>query len=97
MIIVAMKVYILVDTEGEACVVGHGPGGAKTGPWQFEYVRRRATAEATAAVEGAREGGATDIVVHDAGFLRGHSTAAVASAVARRTRRDHPQGTRDPV
>lgn len=73
MIIVAMKVYILVDTEGEACVVGHGPGGAKTGSWQFEYVRRRATAEATAAVEGAREGGATDIVVHDAGFLRGHS------------------------
>lgn len=72
-----MKIYILVDTEGEACVVGHGPGGAETGPWQFEYVRERATAEAAAAVAGAREGGATEIVVHDCGFLRNHAPAGL--------------------
>ncbi|MAE67081.1 MAG: hypothetical protein CMJ18_22705 [Phycisphaeraceae bacterium] len=72
-----MRVYIAVDTEGEACVVGHGAGGAETGPWQFEFVRRQATAEAAAAVEGARRGGATDVLVHDVGFLRDHAPAGL--------------------
>lgn len=68
-----MKVYIGVDSEGEACVVGEPGQGGETGPWQFEYCRRRATEEATAAVEGARKAGATDIVVHDQGFMRGYA------------------------
>lgn len=65
-----MKVYIGVDSEGEACIVGHPRGDGGTGPWQFDDVRRRATEEAAAAVLGARDAGATDIVVHDLGFLR---------------------------
>jgi D-amino peptidase len=66
-----VKVYIAVDSEGSACVVREkGPDGVY-GTWQAEYVRVRATREAAAAVEGARAGGADDIVVHDVGFVRG--------------------------
>ncbi len=68
-----MKVYIGVDSEGEACVVGQPGVAGETGPWQFEYCRRRATEEASAAVEGARKAGATEIVVHDQGFMRGYA------------------------
>ena len=68
-----MKVYIAMDSEGSACVVGDARPDGRTGPWQFEYARRRITEEAAAAVEGARQAGATDIVVHDVGFMRGHA------------------------
>ena len=67
------KVYIAVDSEGAACVVGEPAGDGRIGAWQLDYVRQRATEEATAAVLGARETGATDILVHDVGFLRGYS------------------------
>ncbi len=71
-----MKVYIDTDTEGSACVVGEpSADGRQIGPFQFEYVRRRLPEEVTAAVEGARSAGATDIVVHDCGYLRGFAPA----------------------
>jgi D-amino peptidase len=59
----ALKVYISVDMEGIAGVVT----GDQLGPTGFEYERARQfmTAEALAAIAGAREAGATDIVVSD--------------------------------
>ncbi len=68
-----MKVYIAVDSEGSACIVREKDPETVYGTWQAEYIRKQATAEAAAAVEGAREAGATDILVHDVGFIRGHS------------------------
>jgi D-amino peptidase len=58
------KVFISVDMEGLAGVVTP----EQLGPAGFEYQRFREfmTLEALAAVEGAREAGATDIVVADA-------------------------------
>ena len=68
-----MKVHIVVDSEGQACITRErGPEGVY-GTFQGEYNRRRATEEAAAAVAGARQSGATDILVHDAGFIRGHT------------------------
>ena len=66
-----MKVYILVDSEGEACVTREPSRGTVYGTFQADYNRRRATAEASAAIEGARQAGATEILLHDAGFIRG--------------------------
>jgi D-amino peptidase len=59
-----LKVLISVDLEGIAGVVT----GDQTGPEGFEYERFREfmTAEAIAAVEGARAAGATEILVADA-------------------------------
>jgi D-amino peptidase len=59
-----LKVLISVDMEGITGVVT----GEQLGPSGFEYARFREfmTAEALAAVEGAREAGATEIVVVDA-------------------------------
>ena len=58
-----LKVYISVDMEGVAGAVT----GEQLGPSGFEYQRFREfmTAEALAAVEAAREAGATEIVVSD--------------------------------
>ena len=69
-----MKIYIAVDSEGQACVVRdqRGPNGTY-GTWQADLIRRQATREAAAAVEGAREAGATAILVHDCGFIRNAS------------------------
>lgn len=57
------KVLIAVDMEGIAGVVT----GEQLGPSGFEYARFRqfTTNEALAAIEGAREAGATEIVVAD--------------------------------
>ena len=66
-----MKLYIAVDTEGEACITRESSDTAAYGTFQAEYLRTVATHEAAAAVEGAREAGADDIVVHDSGFIRG--------------------------
>lgn len=68
-----MKVYIAVDTEGEACITREAHPETVYGTWQADYIRQRATAEATAAVEGARQAGAEEILVHDCGFIRGAS------------------------
>jgi D-amino peptidase len=58
-----LKVYISVDMEGIAGVVT----GDQLGPTGFEYARFREfmTAEALAAVQAAKEAGATEIVVSD--------------------------------
>jgi D-amino peptidase len=63
-----MKVYISVDMEGIACVthVDH----VKLEGRAYEAARKWATAEANAAIEGAFEGGADEIVISD-----GHGTA----------------------
>ncbi len=59
-----LKVLISVDMEGIAGVVS----AAQLGPGSFEYerFRRFMTSEAVAAVEGAKQGGATEVVVADA-------------------------------
>jgi D-amino peptidase len=58
-----LKVYISVDMEGIAGVVSSDP----LGPTGFEYERARRfmTDEANAAIRGAREAGATEIVISD--------------------------------
>jgi D-amino peptidase len=58
-----LKVYISVDMEGITGVVSD----QQLGPTGFEYQRFREfmTAEALAAIQGAREAGATEIVVSD--------------------------------
>jgi D-amino peptidase len=58
-----LKVYISADMEGVAGVVSPD----QLGPTGFEYARFREfmTAEVVAAVEGAREAGATEILVSD--------------------------------
>jgi D-amino peptidase len=58
-----LKVYISVDMEGIAGVVT----GDQLGPTGFEYERFRGfmTAEALAAIEGAKAAGATEFVVSD--------------------------------
>lgn len=68
-----MKVYIAVDSEGQACVTRDSGQDGGYGTFQAEYNRRRATEETAAAVAGARDGGAGDILVHDCGFVRGHT------------------------
>jgi D-amino peptidase len=59
----ALKVYISADMEGIAGVVSP----EQLGPTGFEYPRFREfmTAEVLAAIEGAREAGATEILVSD--------------------------------
>jgi D-amino peptidase len=59
-----LKVLISVDMEGIAGVVS----GSQLGPGAFEYerFRRFMTLEALAAVEGAKQSGATEVVVTDA-------------------------------
>ncbi len=58
-----LKVYISADMEGVAGVVS----GDQLGPGAFEYERFRGfmTAEVLAAIQGARDAGATTIVVSD--------------------------------
>jgi len=68
-----VKVYIAVDSEGQACVVREKDPKTVYGIWQGEFIREQATREAAAAVIGARQAGATEILVHDSGFIRGFS------------------------
>src|SRR5262245_65692131 len=58
-----LKIFISVDMEGIAGVVT----GDQLGPTGFEYGRAREfmTAEALAAIAGARDAGATEVVVSD--------------------------------
>ena len=58
-----MKVLVAVDIEGVAGVVH--PDQARPGNAEYERARRWMTAEANAAIAGARAGGATDVVVND--------------------------------
>jgi len=66
-----LNVYILVDSEGEACVVREKSETTTYGISQADLIRRQATREAAAVVKGAREAGAEDILVHDGCFIRG--------------------------
>ena len=59
-----LKVLISVDMEGIAGVASADQ--LLPGAFEYERFRRFMTAEAVAAVEGAKRGGATDIVVTDA-------------------------------
>lgn len=59
-----LKVLISVDMEGVAGVVSADQ--LLPGAFEYERFRRFMTSEAVAAVEGAKQGGATDIVVTDA-------------------------------
>jgi D-amino peptidase len=65
----SMKVYISVDMEGVGCVT-HGDH-VKLEGIEYEMARKWMTAEANAAVEGALEAGATEVVVADShGHMR---------------------------
>ena len=74
------KVFISVDMEGIAGVVT----GEQLGPRGFEYGRFREfmTDEALAAIEGAREAGATEFVVADS---HGNGAEPADRAASRRT------------
>jgi D-amino peptidase len=58
-----MRIFISVDMEGIACVTH--PDHVKQEGSAYEAARRWATAEANAAIEGAFEAGAKEIVVSD--------------------------------
>jgi D-amino peptidase len=58
-----MRVFISIDLEGIACVVTRQDAWADGN--NYELARRLMTAEANAAIEGAFEGGASEIVVAD--------------------------------
>lgn len=59
-----MKVYISVDIEGVAGIVERSQGMVDGGA-EYALGRQLMTAEANAAIEGALEAGATEIVVND--------------------------------
>jgi D-amino peptidase len=59
-----VRIYILTDFEGACAVVGQA-GMTLTASKQYEFARRMVTAEINAAVEGALDAGADDIIVND--------------------------------
>ena len=60
-----MKFVVAVDCEGPAGVVGAPGGSLNDAPAQYEFARRQATAEASAAARGLFNAGATQVVVWD--------------------------------
>jgi len=60
-----MKVYMSVDIEGVAGVVDRNHGNITSGGADFELGRRLMTLETNAAIDGALEAGATEIVIND--------------------------------
>jgi len=60
-----MKFVIAVDCEGPACVVGASGGNLNDAPEQYEFARRQATAEASAAARGLFAAGAEQVIVWD--------------------------------
>lgn len=62
----SVRIYMMVDFEGGACIVGK-PGSTLTDSGeQFALSQRVMTREANAAAEGAFAAGATEVVVNDA-------------------------------
>ncbi len=59
-----IKIYISVDFEGGACIVGQ-PEMTLTVSKQYEFARKVMTGEANAAAEGAFQGGASEIIIDD--------------------------------
>lgn len=76
-----MRVFISVDIEGVAgvCEVIQGQRGNP----EYEYARRLMTDEASAAVRGAFNGGATEVVVADS---HGHMRNILAGEIDQRAR-----------
>jgi D-amino peptidase len=62
---IGMRIYISVDIEGVAGIVDGMQGNLREGGREYEASRRLMTAETNAAIEGALEAGATEIVVND--------------------------------
>jgi D-amino peptidase len=60
-----MKIYVSVDIEGVAGVIERAQGDIEAGGFEFQLGRKLMTDEANAAIEGALEAGATEIVVND--------------------------------
>lgn len=60
-----MRVYISVDMEGLAGVALREQISRYVGGRQYQQGRRLVAAEVNAAVKGAFQGGATDVIVHD--------------------------------
>jgi len=60
-----MKVFMSVDIEGMAGIVDALQGDIDRGGFEYQLGRRLMTAETNAAIEGALEAGATEIVVND--------------------------------
>jgi len=60
-----LKIYISVDFEGAACVVGQAGKFLSETPL-YQETQRIVTAEANAAVEGCLDAGATEVIVDDA-------------------------------
>lgn len=58
-----MRVYISVDLEGIACVVTTNDAWSDKN--NYELARRLMTGEANAAIQGALDGGATEVVISD--------------------------------
>lgn len=58
-----MKIFISMDMEGVSGIVGNSQTSPDTR--DYETVRRLMIGEANAAIEGALEGGATEVVVND--------------------------------
>ena len=74
-----VKVFILVDMEGISgiCLEAHTTGGTT----EYEMARRWMTQDVNAAVQGALDGGATEVVVAD-----GHGTNGMYNLVYRSAR-----------
>lgn len=67
-----MKVYVMVDMEGASCIVRPEQAGWRGYEgWEYHEGRRLLTGDVNAAVEGAFEGGAVEIVVDDTHGGRG--------------------------
>ncbi len=60
-----MKIYMSVDIEGVAGVIERAQGNIESGGFEFQLGRKLMTDETNAAIEGALEAGATEIVVND--------------------------------
>lgn len=73
-----LKVYIAVDMEGVAGVVSHSQAGGA----DYEWARGLMLAETNAAIAGAFDAGATEVVVNDA---HGSHTNLRADLIDRRT------------
>ncbi len=60
-----MKIYMSVDIEGVAGVIERAQGNIESGGFEFQLGRKLMTDETNAAIEGALEAGATEIVIND--------------------------------
>jgi D-amino peptidase len=60
-----IKIYVSVDFEGGACLVGE-PEQTLTASKQYEFARKVMTGEANAAARGAYDAGCSEVVIRDA-------------------------------